>query len=210
MAKRVSSLFSLSLTRDDKGREHEQISHPSGTECPHTSSHTSIAAPQKLHKHHATTSSDISLHDRLPPLAPPPPPVSNEGAYRPPSSQRSGPDSRLGSRTSSPISLNLVHSRDDSRSRPQSPASTVPPDGASIGSPGRPLTATSTKFKKKSWGATKHERQSHEEGQSQPKAWIAGIRELVAYDLTPLLMGAKVKHSIPRCWDFAKTDSPGS
>ncbi|KAK5449455.1 hypothetical protein LTS15_008999 [Exophiala xenobiotica] len=196
MAKRVSSLFSLSLTRDDKDREHEQISYPSGTEYPHTSSHASIAAPQKLHKHHATTSSDISLHDRLPPLAPPPL-VSNEGDYRPPSSQRSGPDSRLGSRTSSPISLNLVRSRDDSRSRPQSPAFTVPPDGASIGSPGRPLTATSTKIKKKSWGPTKHERQSHEEGLSQPKAWIAGIRELVAYDLTPLLMGAKV----PEVWD---------
>jgi hypothetical protein len=86
----------------------------------------------------------------------------------------------------------------------------VPPDGASIGSPGRPLTATSTKIKKKSWGPTKHERQSHEEGLSQPKAWIAGIRELVAYDLTPLLMGAKVTHSILWCWDLAKTDSPGS
>ena len=202
-------MFSLSLTRDDKGREHEQISHPPGTEYLHTSSHTTIAAPHKLHKYHATTSSDINLHEELPPLAPPPL-VSDEGVYRPPSSHRSGPDSRLGSRTSSPISLNRVQSRDDSRSRPQSPALTVPSGAASIGSPGRPLTPTSTKIKKKSWGPTKQERQAYEEGQSQPKAWIAGLRELVAYDLTPLLNGGKVKHSILRCWEFAKTDSLGT
>ncbi|KAJ9632970.1 hypothetical protein H2204_007538 [Knufia peltigerae] len=195
MAKRISSIFSLSLTRDDKVNEsaHIHASQHIGSESP---VHSVEGAPNKLHKHHLAAPSELSIEDGLSPLAPPPL-VSDEGVFRPPSSHRSGPDSRLGSRASSPASLNLVQSREESRSRPQTPVFPAPPGASVTNSPSQAFTPTSGKIKKKSWALTKPGGQNHDEEYAQ--AWIAGLRELVPYDLAALLRGDKVEQRIFHC-----------
>jgi len=183
MAKRLSSFFSLS--RDDKD-------HADGPQSPPPLNPQSPNYPvtptfHKLHKHRATASSELDLQSDLPPLAPPPF-LSESGVVRPPSSQFSGQDSRPGSRTGSPQSQ--VQSREGSRSRPQTPSLLIPP-GAAV-SPARPGTPTSTKItKKKSWHPGKPEKHKFDDGHT-PKAWIAGLKEYVAYDLNPLLRGERV------------------
>ncbi|KIW88427.1 uncharacterized protein Z519_10996 [Cladophialophora bantiana CBS 173.52] len=189
MAKRLSSLFSLSRDAADK----------TGAEPPATA--TSHVPPQssghsishKLHKHRITSSSEIDLNDGLPPLAPPPL-LSESGAVRPPSSHLSGPDSIPGSRNSSPHSL--AQSRETSRSRPQTPNLLIPPGAA--GSQGHPATPPSAKMaKKKSRLHGKSDRHKLDDGQGTSQAWIAGLREHVAYDLAPLLKGERV----PELWN---------
>jgi hypothetical protein len=54
------------------------------------------------------------------------------------------------------------------------------------------LTPTSGRIKKKSWLPAKHDKQKPEDGQGGAKAWIAGLREHVPYDITPLLKGERV------------------
>ncbi|KIW18988.1 hypothetical protein PV08_03277 [Exophiala spinifera] len=192
MAKRISSIFSLSLTRDDKAYEqpHAHASHYLQSE---PSANPGEGGPHKLHKHSPAASSDFSIENDLPPLMPPPF-VSDEGVFRPPSSQRSGPDSRLGSRASSPASLTLVQSREESRSRPQTPVFPASPGTSAIHSAGPPSAVPSGRIKKKSWALTKPGGRNNGEGYAQ--AWIAGLRELIPYDLTPLMKGEKV----PEAW----------
>lgn len=186
MAKRLSSFFSLS--RDDKDASSSGTSQPSAAASSHypSLSQTSSSSPHKLHKHHLTASSDLDL-DRdlgstLPPLAPPPL-LSKNGFSRPPSSQRSGPDSRPGSRASS------RQSRDGSRSRPHTPRLSMPAVASSP--PVRPTSPQGVKIKKKGWLPGKTEAHKSD-GQGQQKAWIAGLRDYVGYDLTALLTGNRV------------------
>ncbi|KAK5177134.1 hypothetical protein LTR44_010418 [Exophiala sp. CCFEE 6388] len=63
----------------------------------------------------------------------------------------------------------------------------------------RPVTPTSIKSKKKSWISTRSDRQSYDsqaQGYGQ-QPWIAGLRDYVGYDVTPLLYGEKV----PELWN---------
>lgn len=186
MAKRISSFFSLSRDAD----------HPPADTPSSTNSNSPHVAPQptthKLHKHRFTSSSQNDLNDGLPPLAPPPL-LTESGAVRPPSSHRSGPDSRPASRNSSPHSQ--PHSRNASGSRPQTPSLLIPP--VTAGSPGLPATPPSKITKKKSWLPGKADKHKFEDGPTTSKAWIAGLREFVAYDPTPLILGARV----PELWN---------
>ncbi|EXJ66659.1 uncharacterized protein A1O5_10330 [Cladophialophora psammophila CBS 110553] len=185
MAKRLSSLFSLSRDAADKTGAAPPATATSPHIPPQSSSHS---ISHKLHKHRITSSSEIDLNDGLSPLAPPPL-LSESGAVRPPSSHLSGPDSMPGSRNSSPHSL--ARSRETSRSRPQTPNLLIPP--GATGSPGHPATPPSAKIaKKKSWLHGKSDRHKFDDGQGASMAWIAGLREHVAYDLAPLLKGERV------------------
>ncbi|KIX04496.1 uncharacterized protein Z518_05366 [Rhinocladiella mackenziei CBS 650.93] len=188
MAKRLSSLFSLS--RDDN--EAPQSTTALSPNYPPSPNHAISPTSRKSYKYRVTSSSEVDPVENLPRLAPPPL-LSESGFVRPPSSHR-GTDSRPGSRASSPQSQ--VQSRDGSRSRPQTPNSLIPPGAAT--STGQPATPTSAKItKKKSWLAGKSDKHEFEDGHSHQKAWIAGLREYVAYDLTPLLRGEKV----PELWN---------
>ena len=183
MAKRLSSLFSLS--RDDKDHPDTPLSPPPAN--PQSPSYPAPPTSHKLHKHRVTASSELDLHNDLPPLAPPPL-LSESGVVRPSSSHLSGQDSRPDSRTGSPKSQ--VQSREGSRSRPQTPNLLIPP--GTTGSPARPGTPTSAKItKKKSWLPAKSDRHRFDDGHPH-KAWIAGLKEFVAYDQNPLLKGEKV------------------
>ena len=186
MSKRLSSLFSLSRDSDHRPSEPP----PSATATsPHIAPQSpNTATGHKLHKHRFNSSSQTDLNDHLPPLAPPPL-LTESGAVRPPSSQRSGPDSRPTSRNSS--SHSQSHSREASRSRPQTPNLLIPP--GATGSPGHPATPSSARVtKKKSWLPGKQDKHKFEDGPGSSKAWIAGLREFVACDLTPLLRGERV------------------
>jgi hypothetical protein len=186
MAKRLSAL--LSLSRDDKDQYSETSGPPDAGPLEYAQSPTAATAPNKLHRHNIPAPSE-GTNEGYTPLAPPP--FSQNGLYRPPSSQRS--DSRPGSRASTPPSLNVIRSRDDSRSRPQTPILSVPPGAAT--SQARPDTPTSITSKKKSWISTRSDRNSYD-SQSQgnwQQAWIAGLRDFVGYDVTPLLYGEKVR-----------------
>lgn len=112
------------------------------------------------------------------PLAPPPL-LTGDGYVRPPSSAGSGYGSRPGSRAASPQSAG-------SRSRPTTPSI------MQSGSDSRPQTPNSAKLnKRKSWlPGTKDKGKFDEKKNSQ--AWIAGLRDHVAYDITPLLSGERV------------------
>ena len=183
MAKRLSSIFSLS--RDDKDHSEAPQSGTAGSPQ-YALSPNYIPTPtsHKLHKHRFTASSELDFSNDLPPLEPPPL-LSGSGAARPPSSHRSGPDSRSASRNASP------HSRDESRSRPQTPNLLIPP--GSTGSPARPATPTSARTaRKKTWGIGKPDKHGSQDGQGAQRAWIAGLREHIPYDMTPLLTGERV------------------
>jgi hypothetical protein len=115
---------------------------------------------------------------------------STRHASNPPSSFGSRPGSRPGSRVGSPI-----HSRDGSRSRPQTPVLLQP--GALPHSPSRSGTPNSATFKKRhSWmpGSGSRSDKGHiEQMTNEPKAWIAGLQEHIPYDITPLLNGTRVR-----------------
>lgn len=187
MAKRLSSLFSLSRDDKDPVETPQSYTTPS-SQYPPSPNYLPTPTAHKLHKHRFTASSDFDFNDNaLPPLEPPPL-LSDSGIPRPPSSNRSGPDSRPASRNSSP------HSRDGNRSRPQTPSLMIP--HSSTGSPARPATPNSAKIsKKKTWVSGRSDKQRPEDGQGAPRAWIAGLREHIPFDLTPLLIGDRVGHA---------------
>lgn len=199
MARRLSAF--LSLSRSDKDQYSETSGPPDEGPLEYVRSPSTASAPHKLHKHNLPTPSE-GTNEGNAPLAPPS--FSNNGLYRPPSSQRT--DSRPGSRASTPPSLNLVRSRDDSRSRPPTPILSVPSGAAT--SQGRPVTPTSTTSKKKSWISTRSDRNSYD-SQAQAswgRAWIAGLRDFVGYDVTPILYGEKVRDVLDKEKDLAKSD----
>jgi hypothetical protein len=154
-----------------------------------TSPSPASQSSHKLHKHRSAAASQYDPGDVLSPLAPPPLLHESGPGYAP----SSGTDSRPGSRNSSPHSL-AARSVEGNRSRPQTPNLLIPPGG----SPGLPATPPSARVaKKKSWIPGKSDKHKSDDAGSASKAWIAGLKEYVAYDLTPLLAGNRV----PELWD---------
>ena len=172
-AKRLSSMFSLSKDGSGPAVTPSHSRDSSLNQSPTTS---------RLQKHASNSSAETNPHSQLPPLVPlAPPPLMYGDGFRPPSSAGSG--SLPGSRASSPQSA-------PSRSRPQTPTIIVPETDTT--SPARPLTPTSEKLnKRKSWLPRKSDKQKAEE-RKNAKAWIAGLRDFVNYDVAPLLTGDRV------------------
>lgn len=175
MAKRLSSLFSLS--RDTSGTN-DNSQFPQNTNIPPEQPSIQPTLPRLQE----TSLPNVGFHQATPitpptPLAPPPL-LTGDGLVRPPSSAGSGYGSRPGSRAASPQS-------NGSRSRPTTPS-------IMTGSDSRPQTPTSAKLnKRKSWMPGSKDKGKYED-KKYSQAWIAGLRDHIAYDLTPLLSGERV------------------
>ena len=170
MSKRLSAIFSLSKDVHGTDQKHAPL--------PKSMSNPSLAIPASGGKLHKSTS-PVSAAPRttypeptlpITPLAPPPL-LTGDGMFRPPSSAGSG---------SRPPSQGSV------RSRPQTPTFAITPvDG---NSPARPSTpGSATRLKKHTWGKS-----SKGKNVPQSQAWIAGLPDHIPYDLTPLLKGERV------------------
>jgi hypothetical protein len=172
MAKRLSKVFSLAKDDHSTDQQHSM---------PKAATHPSLAPPARLHKTLPPSPSQPQLPDPTLsglPITPlqPPPLLTGDGMFRPPSSAGSG---------SRPPSQSSV------RSRPQTPTFAITPvDGESPGRPSTPGSATKLN-KRTTWlpgkaskGAKEDKRQSH--------AWIAGLPDHVPYDLNALISGERV------------------
>ena len=146
-----------------------------------TSQVTQLPSKNKLNKSTPSGTYTLPPIDTMAEALPPPPVLSEDGIARPPSSagQLSRPSSRQAS-------------REASRSRPTTPSLLLPSDSTT--SLSRPQTPDSKKVsKRRSWLPGKSDKHFADAGQyNPPQAWIAGLREHVPYDLTPLLNGEKV------------------
>jgi hypothetical protein len=197
-AKKLSSLFSTGTSRDDSdsiashsstSSHLRRASHdlPTAGPVPNTSMPKS-ASLSNFSDHRASNSLGPHVHmppsintGPLSPLAPPPTLVN----YGPPKaasshgSVHSRPSSRAGS-------------RDGSRSRPSTPTVTAP--SGSAGSPiSRPQTGPREHkiAKRQSW-LPKKPGQEEDSGNGESKAWIAGLREHIPYDMSPIFRGERV------------------
>lgn len=188
---RLSSLLSRGHSKNDSTSSLSQSS-TSSHDIPHDHASTSSSNPtqitqssskSKLHKNNSSASYILPPLDVTATMAlAPPPMIGAEGLMRPPSS--TGPSSRPHSRQASV---------DGARSRPTTPSLLTPNDGS--GSLSRPQTPNSHKLsKRRSWlpGVTRSDKASTDPAHLETEAWIAGLREHVAYDLGPLLRGEKV------------------
>lgn len=178
MSKRLSAIFGLSKEKDrDKDASTPGHSRQSSAVSPTASP----ASQGRLHKQRLTSASDLSLNTNVPPLEPPP-------AFR---ESAAGISSKASSRPAS---------RDSSRSRPQTPTLlTVPGSAISPASPSTPTGSASGRLAKKRSAvpSNRQEKNNFSSAESQQKAWIAGLKEHIPYDLLPLLNG----HRLPELWD---------
>ena len=185
--KRLSSIFTV-----PKSRSTSNLSAASNDSHPHdgdsSQERQGRSQQQKLQKLRVTSDGsnpppETLLQDLEPPQFP-----SQRNASNPPSSYGSGPGSRVGS---------PINSRDGSRSRPQTPVLLGP--GGIAQSPQRPGTPGSAKLnKRRSWmpgSGGKSEKSQIDQVSHEPKAWIAGLREHIPYDITPLINGMRVRFS---------------
>jgi hypothetical protein len=197
--KKISSLFSLATPRDDSG---SVLSQSSTSPNLHESSQDVPAAdpgsPARLSKSASIpnifghkTNTAISSRGPMPPpistdpLSPlaPPPTLVNHGSPRPASSHgsmRSKHSSRAGS-------------REGSRSRPSTPSTMAPPGGANSPIARTQLTPRELKvLKRHNWLPKRPGLDVEDVGNHEPKAWIAGLKEHVPYDLLPVFQGERV------------------
>ena len=184
--KRLSSLFTLSKSQSTSNLS--QSSGDSHSRDRDSSQERAGRAQQQQRLHKLRVTSDGSnpppaalFQDIEPPQFP-----SKRNASNPPSSYGSRPGSKVGS---------PINSREGSRSRPQTPILLQP--GAVAKSPSRTGTPTSaTLNKRRSWmpGSGGRSDKGHvEQTPSESKAWIAGLKEHIPYDIKPLLNGTRVR-----------------
>lgn len=186
MAKRLSSIFGISKDKES-GAQHTYPAQSSSLSA------TPAASPvSKLHKQHRPSTPDFAYN---PPVLQPPP-TFHETVAGITSRPTSRPQSRDG---------RLSHDASDSdsvRSRPQTPVLLLPPTASHPS----PLYTTSPVqnaklAKKKSSIPTKSEKHQFDQGpnghSSENKAWIAGLKEHIPYNLTDLLEG----RVSPDLWD---------
>ncbi len=199
-ARKLSTLFSSGSSRDDsdavlshsstsphlRGSSHDLsgAGSRSNASLPKSASLSKIAghrAHNSINSHNPIMPPPINTAT-LSPLAPPPTLV-NYGPPRPASSHgsaRSRPSSR-------------ATSREGSRSRPSTPTTIGPPASANSPVARTQTIPRDTKISKRhSWVPRKPGNGPDELGSQEPKAWIAGLREHIPYDLSPIFRGEKV------------------
>lgn len=198
-ANKISSLFSLSNVRGDST---SVLSEPGSSSHIRGSSNDYLKAQPALHASLAKSASNPNLSGHktnasIDPRGPMPPPIStiplsplapppalvNYGPPRPASSHDS-----VGSRPSSRSA-----SREASRSRPSTPNTMPAPGQVDSPSARTQITSRDSKISKRhSWLPKRPGQREEDVGSSEPKAWIAGLREHVPYDMTPVLSGGRV------------------
>ncbi len=199
-AKRIPSLFSSGNPRDDSDSIFSQSSTSSshlrrpsqdlppagpGSDAPLPKS----ASIPNLYGHRANPS--LNSHGPMPPptstalLSPlaPPPTLVSYGAPKPASSHGSA-RSRRSSRAGS---------REGSRSRPSTPTTMAPPGMANSPMARTQVTPKESKaLKRHSWLPKRSGQEAEDAGGYEPKAWIAGLKEHIPYDLSPVFRGERV------------------
>ena len=174
MAKRLSAIFSSS--KDDHSSTDQQ-------HIPKSATAPTLAPPKdgRLHKTLPVSPSQPILPSATLPNLPitplqPPPLLTGDGMFRPPSSAGSG------SRPPSQASV---------RSRPQTPTFAITPVDSN--SPVRPSTpGSATRLNKRSSWLPGKSSKGGKDDQKHSRAWIAGLPDHVPYDLNPLLSGERV------------------
>jgi len=190
MSKRLSSFFG------HKKEKSEESAPGSATRSRRDSRAVSpVASPTgRLQKQRLTSASDLSLSlstQEIPPLQPPP--TFRETASGISNKPSSRPVSRTGTNDYAPSS------RESSRSRPQTPNLLTIPGQAVSPAPYSPVSPGSARLSKKKGfiPGGKNEKHRFGDGESEQKAWIAGLKEHIPYDLTALLCGGRISE----LWD---------
>lgn len=172
MARRISAFFS---SKD------EDLPKPSGS--PYNSAPGSPVGPSKgkLTKQMGKSSSDLNLNRMARDLEPPPVFTDQGMAARPQS--RDGRGS---------VRSDTAGSRQSSSSRPSTPNMLGVPGAAS---PVQTSPSSGKLSKRRSWipGRSDKQHTGSEVEHSPAQAWIAGLREMVPYDITKLLNGDPVR-----------------
>lgn len=203
-ARKLSTLFSSGPSRDDSDSvlsRSSTSSHLRGSshDLPGAGSRSSASLPKSAsltkiagHRTHTSINSHTSMMPPpistapFPPLAPPPTLV-NYGPPRPASSHgsaRSRPSSR-------------ATSREGSRSRPSTPTTIAPPGSATSPVARTQTTPRDAKVSKRhSWVPKRSGNGPDVVGSQEPKAWIAGLREHIPYDLSPIFRSEKVCRAV--------------
>lgn len=178
--KRLSSLFSLG--RDESASTISQSSNSSQY-------YDAPSDPNPEFSLHSTPRSRLATHQRLSSSAMPLPPVNTAlDALDPPPLVTAEGISRPRSRDASASRPVSVSSQEGSRSRPQTPVGLTP-----VTSTSRPGTPDSAKLgQKKSWLSMRPTKHAADQVSTAPKAWIAGLRGHIPYDLTALFNGHPV------------------
>lgn len=184
MSKRLSSLFGHKKEKSEEEASGSPLKYQQATSV------SPVASPVsggRLQKQRLQSSSQLSLntHD-VPPLEPPP--TFREGA----SGISARPSSRPASRNGNPS--DYPSSRESSRSRPQTPNLLTIPGQTSSPAPFSPVSpgSATAKLAKKKYPGGKQDKFKFGDGESQQKAWIAGLKEHIPYDLTQLLHGDRL------------------
>lgn len=197
--KKISSLFSLGASKDDSSSHSGTSSHlrklsqdlTNGRPKSKVSLSQSMSNPNLRGQ---VPDPSIGLHPPMPPtidttpLSPlaPPPILVNYGPPRPASSQ--------GSVSSRPVS------REGSRSRPSTPTTLMAPPGRTGSpTPKTQMTPKDSKISKRHSWMPKKLGHGAEDGDHEPKAWIAGLREHIPYDVSPIFRGERVWKPRPLC-----------
>ena len=198
-AKRISSLFSVGTSQDesDSSLSHSGTSsrlRRSSQDMPRTGPSSYAPLPKSAslsnfsgHRTNTSFNSDVLMPPptstaQLSPLAPPPTLVSY-GAPRPASSHGSARSTRS----------SRAGSRDGNRSRPSTPTTKGPPPSAGSPISRAQITSRESKLSKRHSWLPKNKGQNPEDSKDhEPKAWIAGLREHISYDLLPVFRGEKV------------------
>ena len=189
---RLSSLFGLS-----KSESQQSLTPSSSSSTTHNDKRDSTAlgsgypaqllqspSHQKLRKDNPSTGPGLPMLNTMAsaPL-PLPPSFSDDALNRPPS--RGSNFSRPGSRQAS---------RDASLSRPTTPSIMAPMgDGSPITRPLTPGSAGQKISKRRSWLPGKSDKGSGGDGKLNPQAWIAGLKEHIAYNTKLLYEGDVVR-----------------
>lgn len=181
MSKRLSAMFSSSKDKDSTNDGHSRSSSRDQLHDEMSYSSETIPPIGKLSKSKPISKSpsladfrDTAVSD-LPLL----PPITGSGIR--PTSQHGRPYNRAISPST----------RGSSGSRPQTPDTLEVPGMSSPVSASSP--GSSKVSKRKSWIPGRGDKKSLDStSEFSNKAWIAGLREHVSYDLTPLLRGERV------------------
>ena len=192
MSKRLSSLFGLSKDKEtgSAGAGNYTNSRPVSAAPSPSASPTSS---HRLQKQRLTSTSDLNLNaSSIPTLEPPPTFRETASGITPRPSSR--PATRNGT-------LDYASDRESSRSRPQTPVRLQVPGSIAASAPSSPASpAGQGKLSKKkaTLPGGRLDKTRFDDGESHQRAWIAGLKEHIPYDLTPLLTGDKVTE----LWDI--------